>query len=205
MAEGKTWGVDLDLESFFDRVNHDILMSRVARKIEDKRVLKLIRRCGVTAYPLRLDRKSRMRRESHVRFREQTGGVPPADSAHVLQQGLTQDLGGQPEQHRDSHRQCQRLQQNTLDFCAVPAAVSLRRKPVAHASAVYRLEPSATAPNGYSACRWPATALSTKPTSGTVGLDSISGSSGIPTSETASLNATLNSQWVQTSGVNAAR
>jgi RNA-directed DNA polymerase len=44
VAEGKTWVVDLDLESFFDRVNHDILMSRVARKIEDKRVLKLIRR-----------------------------------------------------------------------------------------------------------------------------------------------------------------
>ena len=35
--------VDMDLEKFFDRVNHDILMSRVARKVEDKRVLKLIR------------------------------------------------------------------------------------------------------------------------------------------------------------------
>ena len=34
----------MDLEKFFDRVNHDILMARVARKIEDKRVLKLIRR-----------------------------------------------------------------------------------------------------------------------------------------------------------------
>lgn len=44
VAEGKTWVVDLDLENFFDRVNHDILMSRVARGIEDKRVLKLIRR-----------------------------------------------------------------------------------------------------------------------------------------------------------------
>ena len=44
VAEGKTWVVDLDLEAFFDRVNHDILMSRVARKVEDKRVLKLIRR-----------------------------------------------------------------------------------------------------------------------------------------------------------------
>jgi group II intron reverse transcriptase/maturase len=40
---GYTWVVDLDLEKFFDRVNHDILMSRVARKIKDKRVLKLIR------------------------------------------------------------------------------------------------------------------------------------------------------------------
>jgi RNA-directed DNA polymerase len=36
--------VDLDLEKFFDRVNHDILMSRVARRIRDKRVLLLIRR-----------------------------------------------------------------------------------------------------------------------------------------------------------------
>ena len=41
---GKRWVVDLDLEKFFDRVNHDVLMSRVARKVEDKRVLKLIRK-----------------------------------------------------------------------------------------------------------------------------------------------------------------
>jgi RNA-directed DNA polymerase len=44
VAEGKRWVVDLDLEKFFDRVNHDILMSRVARQVKDKRVLKLIRR-----------------------------------------------------------------------------------------------------------------------------------------------------------------
>ena len=42
--EGRRWVVDLDLEKFFDRVNHDILMSRVARKVGDERVLKLIRR-----------------------------------------------------------------------------------------------------------------------------------------------------------------
>ena len=36
--------VDIDLEKFFDRVNHDILMSRVARKVKDKRILRLIRR-----------------------------------------------------------------------------------------------------------------------------------------------------------------
>lgn len=41
---GHTWVVDMDLEKFFDRVNHDILMSRLARKIEDKRLLKIIRR-----------------------------------------------------------------------------------------------------------------------------------------------------------------
>ena len=43
-AEGRRWVVDLDLEKFFDRVNHDILMSRLARRIHDKRVLRLIRR-----------------------------------------------------------------------------------------------------------------------------------------------------------------
>jgi RNA-directed DNA polymerase len=44
VAEGRVIVVDLDLEKFFDRVNHDILMSRVARRVTDKRVLKLIRR-----------------------------------------------------------------------------------------------------------------------------------------------------------------
>jgi len=41
---GKRWVVDMDLEKFFDRVNHDALMHRVARRIDDRRVLKLIRR-----------------------------------------------------------------------------------------------------------------------------------------------------------------
>jgi RNA-directed DNA polymerase len=40
---GYRWVVDMDLEKFFDRVNHDVLMSRVARRVKDKRVLKLIR------------------------------------------------------------------------------------------------------------------------------------------------------------------
>ena len=44
IAAGYRWVVDMDLEKFFDRVNHDILMSRLARRIEDKRILKLIRR-----------------------------------------------------------------------------------------------------------------------------------------------------------------
>ena len=43
VADGYNVVVDLDLERFFDRVNHDILMSRVAARIPDKRVLKLIR------------------------------------------------------------------------------------------------------------------------------------------------------------------
>jgi len=41
---GYRWTVDFDLEKFFDRVNHDKLMSLVARKVKDKRVLKLIRK-----------------------------------------------------------------------------------------------------------------------------------------------------------------
>ena len=40
---GYRWVVDMDLEKFFDRVNHDVLMSRVSRQVKDKRVLKLIR------------------------------------------------------------------------------------------------------------------------------------------------------------------
>ncbi|WP_317202993.1 group II intron reverse transcriptase/maturase [Janthinobacterium sp.] len=44
IREGRRWVVDLDLEKFFDRVNHDILMSRMARKVKDERVLKLVRR-----------------------------------------------------------------------------------------------------------------------------------------------------------------
>ena len=43
VAEGYSVVVDLDLEKFFDRVNHDILMARVAGRVADKRVLKLIR------------------------------------------------------------------------------------------------------------------------------------------------------------------
>lgn len=41
---GKRWVVDMDLEKFFDRVNHDVLLARVERKIKDERMLKLIRR-----------------------------------------------------------------------------------------------------------------------------------------------------------------
>jgi RNA-directed DNA polymerase len=43
IAEGRCWVVDLDLEKFFDRVSHDKLMAAVARRVADKRMLKLIR------------------------------------------------------------------------------------------------------------------------------------------------------------------
>jgi RNA-directed DNA polymerase len=44
IEQGYWWTVDIDLEKFFDKVNHDKLMSLVARKVKDKRVLKLIRK-----------------------------------------------------------------------------------------------------------------------------------------------------------------
>lgn len=44
IQDGRRWVVDVDLEKFFDRVNHDILMSRLAKRIKDKRMLGLIRR-----------------------------------------------------------------------------------------------------------------------------------------------------------------
>jgi RNA-directed DNA polymerase len=43
IAEGYRWVVDLDLEKFFDRVNHDKLMAKIAERVNDKRMLKLIR------------------------------------------------------------------------------------------------------------------------------------------------------------------
>src|SRR6202158_4881677 len=43
IAQGHGWVIDLDLEKFFDRVNHDKLMGRIAQRVEDKRLLKLIR------------------------------------------------------------------------------------------------------------------------------------------------------------------
>ena len=44
LRKGYGWVVDIDLEKFFDRVNHDKLMSLVSMRIEDKRVITLIRR-----------------------------------------------------------------------------------------------------------------------------------------------------------------
>jgi RNA-directed DNA polymerase len=43
VREGAHWVVDLDLDRFFDRVNHDMVMARIARRVQDKRVLKLLR------------------------------------------------------------------------------------------------------------------------------------------------------------------
>lgn len=44
IQEGYDWVVDIDLEKFFDRINHDMLMARVARRVKDKKILLLIRK-----------------------------------------------------------------------------------------------------------------------------------------------------------------
>ena len=59
VQDGRKWVVDVDLEKFFDRVNHDILMSRLAERIKDKRMLGLIRRyleAGVMAQGVVVER-----------------------------------------------------------------------------------------------------------------------------------------------------
>ena len=43
IADGLVWVVDIDLDRFFDRVQFDVLMARVARKVDDRKVIKLIR------------------------------------------------------------------------------------------------------------------------------------------------------------------
>lgn len=59
IQEGRRWVVDVDLEAFFDRVNHDVLMSRLAKRIADRRLLRLIRRyldAGIMAHGVMVER-----------------------------------------------------------------------------------------------------------------------------------------------------
>lgn len=59
IQSGRRWVVDVDLEQFFDRVNHDVLMGRLAKRITDLRVLGLIRRyleAGVMAHGVVIER-----------------------------------------------------------------------------------------------------------------------------------------------------
>jgi len=59
VQEGRSFVVDIDLEKFFDRVNHDMLMGRLAKRIADRRVLRLIRRylnAGVLAKGVVIER-----------------------------------------------------------------------------------------------------------------------------------------------------
>jgi retron-type reverse transcriptase len=59
VQDGRRLVVDVDLEQFFDRVNHDVLMGRLAKKIGDRRVLGLIRRyleAGILARGIAMER-----------------------------------------------------------------------------------------------------------------------------------------------------
>jgi len=87
IREGKRWVVDIDLESFFDRVNHDVLMSRVARMVSDARVLKLIRRFL----------EAGMMRDGVVRVREEgtpQGGPLSPLLSNILLTDLDRELEG---------------------------------------------------------------------------------------------------------------
>ena len=95
VANGKRWVVDIDLEKFFDRVNHDILMSRVARKVGDKRVLLLIRRylqAGVLDGGLVSQRvEGPHHRQGHRRNRPEATGVGlllPNNSGPLFRPGV---------------------------------------------------------------------------------------------------------------------
>jgi RNA-directed DNA polymerase len=59
IQEGRRWVVDVDLEAFFDRVNHDVLMSRLAKRVADRRLLGLIRHyldAGIMAHGVVVER-----------------------------------------------------------------------------------------------------------------------------------------------------
>ena len=88
VESGYTIAVDLDLEKFFDNVNHDILMSRLARRIKDKRVLYYIRQ---------MLKAGMMDNEGIIQKREQgtpQGGLLSPLLANVLLDGLGQGIGG---------------------------------------------------------------------------------------------------------------
>lgn len=59
IQEGYGWVVDMDLEKFFDRVNHDVLMGKLAKRIADKHLLRIIRRylqAGIMVHDVTVDR-----------------------------------------------------------------------------------------------------------------------------------------------------
>ena len=59
IQDGRRWVVDVDLEKFFDRVNHDVLMGRLAKRVKDQRLLGLIRRyleAGIMAHGVVVER-----------------------------------------------------------------------------------------------------------------------------------------------------
>ncbi len=84
IRDGYTWVVDVDLERFFDRVNHDKLMARVARVVKDKRVLALIRKyleSGVMVNGVVLDTGGRFYRPARG------AAISPVGQHHVGRPG----------------------------------------------------------------------------------------------------------------------
>jgi RNA-directed DNA polymerase len=91
IRKGRTWVVDMDLEKFFDRVNHDKLMGKVAKKVKDRRILRIIRRfleAGVL---------------EHDAFRETTEGTPQGGPLSPLLANLLLDCMDR-ELERRGHR-----------------------------------------------------------------------------------------------------
>jgi RNA-directed DNA polymerase len=97
VASGKRWVVDMDLEKFFDRVNHDLLMGKLAQRIGDQRVLVLIRRYlrGWAAY-FKLAASKRALEERDGWIRHQLRCVlwrqwkrPYARARNLMTRGLT--------------------------------------------------------------------------------------------------------------------
>lgn len=93
MADGYRWVVNLALEKFFDRVHHDLVMSRGARKVKDKRLLRLSRRY----------RNAGIMQDGLVRQRE--AGIPQGSPlSPLLSNGLLDDFAKELE--RRGHRFC---------------------------------------------------------------------------------------------------
>ncbi len=82
VEQGNTVAVDLDLEKFFDKVNHDILMSRLARRIKDKRVL----------YYIRQMLKAGMMDNEGIKQKREQGTPQGGPLSHLLANVLLDDL-----------------------------------------------------------------------------------------------------------------
>jgi len=87
---GKRWVVDMDLEKFFDRVNHDVMMARLERKIKDERVLGLIR--GYLESGIMRQGIVRVAPESVKRFKDKLRTKFRAGRGRNLKRFLTEDL-----------------------------------------------------------------------------------------------------------------
>jgi len=93
IKQGYRWTVDIDLEKFFDKVNHDKLMSMVARKVKDKRVLRLIRQYLESGIML-----------EGVKVKSEEGTPQGGNLSPLLANIMLDDLDKELEKRR--HRHC---------------------------------------------------------------------------------------------------